>query len=181
MELREFMGRILRFCLVVVAMVGWSGCSPKQGAVHGPGGIEDLSTGTGGGGGDVDMSAMMPSTDDGGTAYEFDFATSNTMCVPPQMGKQCPAPIGPRAGCKLKEDCGPDGSGNGLDDNCNDIIDEGCPCRPGAVEKCFKGPPGNQGVGGCTDGTSTCAGVEFGSWGPCVGSIGPSGEKCDNL
>src|SRR4051812_43107770 len=101
MELRQSMRRILQFCLVVVAMVGWSGCSPKQAPVHGPGGVNvDFSTGTGGGGGDdVDMS--MPLVEDGGgTAYEFDFATGNTMCVPPQMGKQCPTPIGPSAGCK---------------------------------------------------------------------------------
>ena len=172
--------------ILVAALVGWSGCSPFQGPVNhgvgGNGGGAGVGGGGGGGGGGTDDGPDM-SVDpnaDGGTAYNSDFAVNN-MCVPPQMATQCPNPIPANAGCKATEDCGADGSGNGLDDNCNGMVDETCSCHPGAVEKCFLGPPGRRGVGGCTDGTATCEGTEFGSWGPCTGSIGPQAESCDKL
>jgi hypothetical protein len=93
----------------------------------------------------------------------------------------CAMPIGASAGCGPVELCGPGNTGNGLDDNCNGQVDEGCTCVPGQVQKCFLGPPGKHGVGACTDGTQTCQGTEFPGWGPCKGSIGPSQEVCDNL
>ncbi len=159
--------------IAIIALVGWSGCSPSQGRVKGGGG----NGGVGGGDG-IDMS--VDDTGDGGGAYNADFAV-NSMCVPPQMATQCPNPIAPNAGCQATEDCGASGTGNGLDDNCNGMVDEGCACVPGSVEKCFLGPPGRRGVGGCTDGNATCQGTEFGSWGPCIGSIGPQPETCDKL
>jgi hypothetical protein len=108
-------------------------------------------------------------------------ATDGGQCVPPQTGAACAMPIAANAGCVLAEDCGPSGSGNGLDDNCDGNVDEGCACTPGAVEPCFLGPPGKHNKGACTDGTQTCEGVEFGTWGKCKGSIGPSYEVCDKL
>ena len=169
----------------ILAIVGcWSGCSPSTGPIkHGVGGNGGSGASGGGGSGGDDGTPpdlSIDSSGDGGTAYNADFAV-NSMCVPPQTATQCPNPIPANAGCKGAEDCGADGSGNGLDDNCNGVVDEGCACRPGAVEKCFLGPPGKRGVGGCTDGNATCTGVEFGTWGPCMGSIGPQSEKCDKL
>lgn len=67
---------------------------------------------------------------------------------------------------------------DGADDDCDGMIDEGCPCAPGAVQRCFGGPPGRRGIGGCDDGTQTCS--EFG-WGACIGAINPSVELCDDL
>ena len=153
--------------ILVVALLAGASCKNGGGGGGGGGGYgtADLSVDPGG---------------YGGSADNGDLAVSS-MCVPPQMATQCASPIPSNAGCKNAEECGSDGSGNGLDDNCDGVVDEGCACRPGAVEKCFLGPPGHRGVGGCTDGTATCQGVEFGSWGPCTGSIGPSPEKCDQL
>jgi hypothetical protein len=167
--------------ILVIALVGWSGCSPIQGGInHGTGGNGGTAGGGGGGGDDGAPDLSIDTSGDGGSAYNADFAI-NSMCVPPQMATQCPNPIPSNAGCKGAEDCGSDGSGNGLDDNCNGVVDEGCACRPGSVEKCFLGAPGRRGVGGCTDGNATCTGTEFGTWGPCMGSIGPQSEKCDKL
>lgn len=152
-------------------------CSPSQGKIR-PGGARDLSVGSGGGGdatggnGDVDMSV--------GGAYQDDFAVA-TMCVPPQTATQCPNPIASNAGCVAVEDCGPSGHGNGLDDNCNGVVDEGCGCTPGSVERCFLGPPGKHNIGACSDGSATCQGDELGTWGPCIGSISPKAEICDKL
>lgn len=84
----------------------------------------------------------------------------------------------PRAsGCGAVERCN-----NGLDDNCNGMADEGCPCVPGTIQTCFLGPPGARGVGVCRDGTQRCAGLgEFGNLETCINGIGPAGETCDGI
>ena len=64
------------------------------------------------------------------------------MCTPPQVATQCPNPIPANAGCKGAEDCGPDGSGNGLDDNCNGLVDESCACRPAPSRSASSARPG---------------------------------------
>ncbi len=94
----------------------------------------------------------------------------------------CLAPIASDAGCGSVELCGESGAGNGLDDNCDGVVDEICVCRIGDVEPCFPGSPGKHHVGACTDGQQTCEGNgEFGSWGKCVGAIRPQSETCDSL
>ncbi len=71
---------------------------------------------------------------------------------------------------------------DGLDNNCNGQVDEGCTCNAGAVQQCFLGPPGHRGRGACIDGMQTCIeGGEFDAWGPCDGGIRPSAEACDSV
>ena len=117
------------------------------------------------------------------TGYSTDLATTDAVgvCLPGEPPTMCPSPISDTAGCGATELCGADGKGNGLDDNCNGMIDEGCVCTPGSVRSCFPGPPGKRGVGACTDGQETCQGTEFGTWGPCVGAIAPRPETCNHL
>ncbi len=62
--------------------------------------------------------------------------------------------------------------GNGLDDDCNEMVDDGCTCQNGATQSC------GSGVGECHRGTQTCAG---GAWGACVGEVTPTNELCDDL
>jgi hypothetical protein len=74
----------------------------------------------------------------------------------------------------------PEICGDGLDNDCDGHVDEGCSCQPGSVQSCFRGPPGRRGVGSCVDGTQTCQGTgEFATWGDCTGGIAPSPEACD--
>ncbi|MCX7944576.1 MAG: MopE-related protein [Deltaproteobacteria bacterium] len=61
--------------------------------------------------------------------------------------------------------------GDGLDNNCNGSIDEGCACNIGETQSC------GTDEGECQKGTQTC---ENGQWGICAGSINPSVEICDN-
>jgi hypothetical protein len=119
-------------------------------------------------------------TDDGAT--RADAAGDVTDLYAPEAGAGCeagaPATCTPReTRCAAAEVCF-----DGLDNNCNRSVDEGCPCLPGTVQTCFAGPPGLRAVGACADGTQRCMGSgEFGSWGPCTGGISPSAESCDML
>ncbi|MBI4699973.1 MAG: hypothetical protein HY744_02210 [Deltaproteobacteria bacterium] len=65
---------------------------------------------------------------------------------------------------------------DGLDDDCDGNIDNGCPCQNAETQECFSGDPGLKGVGICKAGTQTCVNWQ---WGPCVGEVGPSAESCD--
>ncbi len=61
---------------------------------------------------------------------------------------------------------------NGLDDNCNGTVDEGCTCVDGTTQMC------GVSTGACTTGTQTCGG---GVWGSCVGGVGPMAEICNGV
>ncbi len=78
----------------------------------------------------------------------------------------------------LREQCG-----NGIDDDQNGVIDDGCPCGAGETQPCFHGLRMNRGVGLCVDGVQVCrsAGAEWGDWGnsSCEGAVTPAPEQCD--
>jgi|GEM_PF-1897025 len=74
---------------------------------------------------------------------------------------------------------------NGLDDDCDGKVDEGCPCSAGQTQPCFAGPPNFRNVGTCQDGVQTCkvsmrGTKSVGVWGDCVGGISPKQDACDN-
>jgi hypothetical protein len=76
-----------------------------------------------------------------------------------------------------------DRCGNGIDDDGDGRIDDGCPCGAGETQSCFGGALREREVGICSDGTQTCtaAGAEWGDWGaaPCAGDVLPEDELCD--
>lgn len=63
---------------------------------------------------------------------------------------------------------------NGIDDNCDGVVDETCTCDPGEVEIC-EGPD----IGLCRAGERQCN--ADGEWGQCAGRIAPTEETCDGL
>ncbi|WP_080599252.1 MULTISPECIES: L-type lectin-domain containing protein [Sorangium] len=66
---------------------------------------------------------------------------------------------------------------DGLDNDCDRSVDEGCPCVEGEKRGCYSGPPGTQGVGACKAGVQVCSGT---TWGPCTGDVVPASEDaCD--
>jgi hypothetical protein len=65
---------------------------------------------------------------------------------------------------------------NGLDDNCDGQVDEGCACTDGASQGCYSGPADTLNVGPCAQGTQFCKG---GQWSPCADETLPSPESCD--
>ncbi|MBN2493603.1 MAG: DUF4114 domain-containing protein [Deltaproteobacteria bacterium] len=59
---------------------------------------------------------------------------------------------------------------DGLDNNCNRIVDEGCECVDGTFQIC------GSDVGACQHGTQECVG---GKWAECLHMTGPADELCD--
>jgi hypothetical protein len=147
--------------LTVIVAVTWltaiaNGCSATSGPAHlGTGGLDaGVTTRSDSGlGGGIDLG------DAGDAADAIDESTINPC----------------DSGCGPTELCDP--SHIGLDDNCNGVVDEGCPCTPGAVHWCFKGDPSYRNKPGCFDGTMTCS--EIGQWNACTGGVHDTAtDKC---
>ncbi len=62
--------------------------------------------------------------------------------------------------------------GDGLDNDCDGSVDEGCECIEGQTKTC-----GESSTPPCRMGTQTCT---SGRWGQCVGAIYPEQEICGN-
>src|SRR5512139_3518422 len=74
--------------------------------------------------------------------------------------------------------------GDGDDDDCDGVIDDGCACRSGETRGCYAGPVETRGVGTCRDGSQSCVvgpGGVGASFGTCSGSTLPVAELCDGL
>jgi hypothetical protein len=75
---------------------------------------------------------------------------------------------------------------DGLDNDCDgwiDMADASCAqagvCQNGAMQSCYNGANGTDGVGACHGGTQTCV---SGAWGVCVNEVTPVTEICaDNI
>lgn len=65
---------------------------------------------------------------------------------------------------------------NGLDDDCDGLIDEDADAAP-LTESCYRGPLGTEGVGVCRAGQAQCT---QGAFGPCIGESLPGQEICDS-
>jgi hypothetical protein len=75
-----------------------------------------------------------------------------------------------------REECG-----NGVDDDGDGRIDDGCPCGNGETQSCFRAEVGRRNLGRCRDGVQQCqSSAEFGDWGAarCDASTEPRSESC---
>jgi uncharacterized repeat protein (TIGR01451 family) len=72
-------------------------------------------------------------------------------------------------GCGAVERC--DAAHLGLDDDCDGLVDEVCPCTPGQAEACLRGDPSYRDASGCYAGTQLCS--ADGTWGTCTGGVHP--------
>ena len=149
--------------LVIALLIPACSCSgPGAGGMHHIDGGAAHRDGAGGGG-DVDtLLDAGPGAGDGASAT-VDGSGSGS-----DGGPNC----GPREIC-----------GNGVDDNCDGRVDEGCGCSPGQTQSCYSGPRELAGVGACRRGMQTCNATssEFATWGDCLGETAPSAEVCDGV
>jgi hypothetical protein len=75
---------------------------------------------------------------------------------------------------------GPEVCGNGLDDNANGFVDEGCSCTAGSTQPCYGGPAWAAAKGKCAQAVQQCSTTgEFPQWGPCTGWVPPTMEVCE--
>ncbi|WP_436626239.1 hypothetical protein [Sorangium sp. So ce136] len=65
---------------------------------------------------------------------------------------------------------------NGIDDNCDGVVDEGFACEVNAVQECYSGSPNTRDAGLCHVGKQDCAN---GVWGECIGDLLPAEEIKD--
>ncbi len=73
---------------------------------------------------------------------------------------------------------------NGIDDDCDGVVDNGCACAPGSSRTCYDGPAGTEGVGLCRAGTQSCVSGTGGigsAWGSCTGQTLPTSNRCDGV
>jgi hypothetical protein len=66
---------------------------------------------------------------------------------------------------------------DGIDNNCDGQIDEGCPCMDAEVQNCYSGAPLTRNVGVCISGLQICINE---LWGDCAGAVLPDLENCDD-
>jgi hypothetical protein len=150
------------FGFLIVAFVTGAGaaasCSATGDPNEFPGNPTGSATGSGGAGGAGGKSAAGTGGEGGGLILPdggSDDASTDVFVNP--CGTQC----------GTKELCDEDHIG--LDDDCDDLVDEDCACNAGQAHSCFKGDPSYHGVQGCFDGVQKC--TENGFWGPCLGGV----------
>ncbi|MDI1482933.1 MopE-related protein [Polyangium sp. y55x31] len=69
---------------------------------------------------------------------------------------------------------------DGLDNDCDQDVDEDCPCVEGQTQSCYSGVAGTQGIGACTAGQQKCD--LNGKWSKCVGEVVPkTQESCNGI
>ena len=119
---------------------------------------------------------------DAGTLNGTDAGHCTTVCTDPGCLESCVPSVTsdgwlPAMASESPNYC------DGLDNDHDGVIDEGCDCTPGATQACFSGAPNRRGVGLCQDGTQSCvydSASKKGKWGECVNEILPSEDICDN-
>ena len=68
---------------------------------------------------------------------------------------------------------------NGLDDDADGRVDDGCACVPGTSQQCYPRARAEAERAPCAWGTQGCEGKgEFGTWTECVGAVTPVDEVC---
>jgi hypothetical protein len=112
------------------------------------------------------FAAIMLAACGGGEIDETPLAPVST--PPPVTPPQTPPPPLSSEAC------------NGLDDDADGQVDEGCACKPGESQACYTGAATQKGVGQCLAGTQKCqpSQSEFSTWGSCEGAILPGTEDC---
>lgn len=68
---------------------------------------------------------------------------------------------------------------DGIDNDCDGAIDEGCGCPQGQEVECYRGSPSTRNRGACADGTMVCQSNQ--QFGPCVDDVLAEPEQCNSI
>lgn len=130
-----------------------------------------------------DESMIFIDEDDGSTTTQGDSSTTGQTDGAKTPGSEgyVPGNDGSTANKDYMPPLPPTGKevcGNGLDDDGDGLVDEGCGCKIGTTQPCYPLPKAFT-VGICKMGSQLCDGtVEFGKWEACTGAILPQAEIC---
>ncbi|MFT3927751.1 MAG: hypothetical protein QM778_34810 [Myxococcales bacterium] len=140
--------------VVAVWMVGvacWAGCSAAEPTIS-PGAsgdaddVADAGDQTDSSDDDDDARGEHDRSDAGDSSqHKADSGTSSGSARPPASKERCDT---------------------GIDEDQDGLVDEDCPCNPGATQACYFGPKESAG-GLCPAGRQACSSGEFPAWGPC--------------
>lgn len=159
--------RILLWLVLLASLVvaAGSGCSSSE------------STGVGGHGGQGGTTAQCTTEGEARACYPGSESTRN-LGVCHDGSQRCEA--GSWTACTGAVVPTDESCGNGLDDDCNGVADEGCACETGDSRACYGGSPSVRGIGICVDGTQACVAETWAS--DCVGDVLPTTEDdCNGL
>ena len=140
-------------------------CTPGTG---GAGSTSTTSTNAGGGSGLCQPGAMRACYDGPdatrhvGICKDGMQTCGNNGLYGPCEGEQLPKP---------QEDCG-----NTLDDDCNGMVNDHCPCMPGTMQVCYGADMSTENVGACKSGMQACL-LSGDGYGDCVGEVDPQAEN----
>jgi hypothetical protein len=150
-----------------------SGCSCAQPTGLGDSGTDAASLDAARSDGETDA-ARADASDAADDDAAIDAGTDATRA---DTGTDDAGPLSCDPGCGAIENCGASHDGNGIDDDCDDAVDEHCACTPGTARACFPGAPLRRGIGACADGTMVCGADHL--YGPCEGGAFPVAETCN--
>lgn len=178
--------------LLVVALAVLASCGPSN-RQH-PGGASDAGT--------ADAARLISCGSDSGdqqgcgctgtdsrACYSGDPSTRGKGICKDGMQTCSGGEVGTWGTCDGEVLPGSENCTNGIDDNCNGLVDCADPtcatdpacntgCTAGQTRPCYDGPSGTLGVGACKAGTQTCANGQWPT--TCPGEVLPMPEDCSS-
>jgi hypothetical protein len=176
--------------ITIVGLIVFTSCGPSN-RLHGDGGVAgpDAARIIGCGSDSGDQQGCGCSGTMSRACYSGQPATRNMGVCHDGMQVCSGGEVGMYGTCDGEVLPGGENCTNGIDDNCDGLVDCADPtcatdptcntgCTDGQTRQCYDGPSGTLGVGTCKPGTQTCANGQWPT--TCPGEVLPMPEDCSS-